>query len=411
MLFTQNTKEERLSELTGDFIFPEPKPFVNNHIHTTFSFSPYSPTAAVYYAKMAGLQSAGIMDHDSIAGAEEFIEAGRIAKLPTTIGVECRSDFSNTGLSGKLINHPDQKSCAYVALHGIPHPSIGKIADFFKPYINERRKRNEAMTQLLNKKLHPLSVSINYFNEIEPLSEVKNGGTVTERHLLYGVALKLIKAIGKGKILRDYLAEKLEIKADNKITAFLDDPKNPHYEYDLLGLLKSDLVPAFYIDAKGECPKPEELVRLANESGAILAYAYLGDICSSITGDKKAQHFEDSYIDELFTTIKLLGFNAVTYMPSRNTIEQLKRIQKLCGTHNLLEISGEDINSSRQSFICDALLKPEFTHLNDATWALIGHEKAATKNLGAGFFSPQIIAQFPSLKERINHFKLIGINQ
>jgi hypothetical protein len=27
---------------------------VNNHIHTTYSFSPYSPTAAVYFARAAG---------------------------------------------------------------------------------------------------------------------------------------------------------------------------------------------------------------------------------------------------------------------------------------------------------------------------------------------------------------------
>ena len=46
--------------------------YVNNHIHTTYSFSPYTPTAAVYAAKKAGLSTAGIMDHDSIGGCEEF---------------------------------------------------------------------------------------------------------------------------------------------------------------------------------------------------------------------------------------------------------------------------------------------------------------------------------------------------
>ena len=42
----------------------------NNHIHTTYSFSPYSPTAAVYFARMAGLGTCGLMDHYSIAGAQ-----------------------------------------------------------------------------------------------------------------------------------------------------------------------------------------------------------------------------------------------------------------------------------------------------------------------------------------------------
>ena len=42
------------------------------------SFSPYSPTASVYAARMEGLCTAGIIDHDSISGAEEFLEAAKL---------------------------------------------------------------------------------------------------------------------------------------------------------------------------------------------------------------------------------------------------------------------------------------------------------------------------------------------
>ena len=78
------TAEERLEALRqvkkmhdeGMLPAPAEGKYVNNHIHTTYSFSPYSPTKAVYTAWMNGLVTAGIMDHDSVAGAEEFIEAG-----------------------------------------------------------------------------------------------------------------------------------------------------------------------------------------------------------------------------------------------------------------------------------------------------------------------------------------------
>ncbi|MGB4266733.1 MAG: PHP domain-containing protein, partial [Limnochordia bacterium] len=80
----------------GQIKRPEPGGFVNNHIHTTYSFSPYSPTKAVWMAYNAGLTTAGIMDHDSISGAKEFIRAGQIVGLATTSGVEVRSDFSQT---------------------------------------------------------------------------------------------------------------------------------------------------------------------------------------------------------------------------------------------------------------------------------------------------------------------------
>ena len=114
---------------------------VNNHIHTTFSFSPYSPTCAVWMAYTAGLQTAGIMDHDSIAGAREFIEAGRIAGMATTIGVECRVDFQDTPLNRRMINNPDQHSVAYVALHGIPHTRIDDVQSYFAPYTKARHER------------------------------------------------------------------------------------------------------------------------------------------------------------------------------------------------------------------------------------------------------------------------------
>jgi hypothetical protein len=118
----------------GEIEKPEQGDDVNNHIHTTYSFSPYSPAKAVWMAYRAGLKTAGIMDHDSISGAMEFIEAGKIAGIATTIGVECRADFSKTELRGRRINNPDQISIAYVAIHGIPHTQIDTVRDFFVPY-------------------------------------------------------------------------------------------------------------------------------------------------------------------------------------------------------------------------------------------------------------------------------------
>ena len=97
----------------------------------------------------------------------------------------------------------------------------------------------------------------------------------------------------------------------------------------------------------------------------------------SVTGDKKAQKFEDSYLPELFEVIHDLGFNAVTYMPSRNTEQQLVRLKEYCAKYGFMEISGEDINSPRQSFVCEALKNPIFENLIDSTWELIKHENEA----------------------------------
>jgi hypothetical protein len=72
--------------------------FSNNHIHTFYSFSPYSPAAAVYFAREAGLETAGIMDHDSLAGAREFLSACEMAGVAATVGMEFRVSFLETRL-------------------------------------------------------------------------------------------------------------------------------------------------------------------------------------------------------------------------------------------------------------------------------------------------------------------------
>lgn len=110
----------------------------------------------------------------------------------------------------------------------------------------------------------------------------------------------------------------------------------------------------------------------------------------------------------MFDTLKNLGFQAVTYMPTRNTPQQLQRVMEMCARDGFFEISGEDINSPRQSFVCKKLTDPAFTHLIDATYALIGHERAATMKREDGMFSPKTMAAYPALSERIVHFAEIG---
>ena len=148
------TREERIANLreilkTTEFP-PQVAQYINNHIHTTYSFSPYNPTAAVYMAWQNGLKTAGIMDHDSVGGAREFLEAAQVIGMPVTCGVECRVDMSRTALNGRRINNPDQKSVAYVAMHGIPHQNIEKVDAFFAPYREKRNERNRKMLSLIH---------------------------------------------------------------------------------------------------------------------------------------------------------------------------------------------------------------------------------------------------------------------
>ena len=383
--------------------------YVNNHIHTTYSFSPYSPTKALWMAFISGLKTAGIMDHDSVGGIMEFIEAGKVINMATTVGMECRVDMSKTSLADKRINNPDQKGVAYVALHGIPHTQLDKIKEFIQPYQKQRNIRNKAMVDNINKLMSEYGISIDFEGDVLPISMIDDGGTITERHILFALSKKIIAKVGKGKQIVEFLKEKLQISVSQKIENFLLDKENIHYAYDLLGVLKSHLVEKFYIPATTECPDISDFINICNGTGAISAYAYLGDVGDSVTGDKKTQKFEDDYIELLFDEIHRLGFKAITYMPSRNTKAQLKRLKSLCDKYGLFQISGEDINSPRQKFICEALKDPDFKNLTDATWALIGHEIAATGDPDKAMFSKESDKIFLDLNERIQYYKNIGM--
>ncbi|MBR5586347.1 MAG: PHP domain-containing protein [Clostridia bacterium] len=410
---TAKTRIEALKALVekmnnGEIKKPETGKDVNNHIHSIYSFSPYSPTKAVWMAYNAGLNTAGIMDHDSVSGAYEFIEAAEVIGMAATVGAEVRVSMKNTRLAGKKINNPDQDEVAYVAMHGIPHTQIDKVKEFFVPVTEARLKRNRAMVAKINEIMAPHGVSLDFDGEVVPISMLHEGGSVTERHILFALSNKLVERFGRGKAIVDFLKNDMKIALSEKIEGFLTDVNNDCYEYDLLGALKSDLVEKFYIPATDECPDVRDVVKLADEVGAILAYAYLGDVGNSVTGDKKTQKFEDDYLDLLFDEIKALGFKAVTYMPSRNTKEQVERVMALCDKYGFFQISGEDINTPRQSFICMAQRDPMFSHLEEATWALIGHEKAATENLEDAMFSAKTIEKYPDIKERTKYFSNIG---
>jgi len=383
--------------------------YVNNHIHTTYSFSPYSPSKAIYTAWQSGLVTAGIMDHDSISGAEEFIEAGKIVGIATTIGFEHRCDMRNTPFEGNLMNNPDQRSVAYLVMHGVPHQYIKRVQEFIRPYREKRIERNRAMVENINRIPELNEIHLDFDKDVIPVSMYHDGGGITERHILFALAKKMTERIGAGKPMVDFLKEKLNIPVSGGNLDRLSDAENSMYAYFLLNVLKGCLVERFYADATEECSVPAEFIKLGEETGAISTYSYLGDVTDSVTGDKQAQAFEDSYLDELVDYLAQTGFRGMTYTPTRNTYAQITRLMTLCERRGLFQISGEDINSPFQPFICVALEKPEFGHLITATWALIGHEKAATLRQEDGMFSAETVAKMPELPERVKHFAKIGM--
>ncbi len=383
---------------------------VNNHVHTIYSFSPYSPSSAAYRAWEAGLQTVGIMDHDSIAGGEEMLDASASIGIASTVGFELRVTMTGTAVEGRRINNPDSNNIAYIAVHGIPRGSIGRVDRFLDSVRDARNRRNRSMCRRLNELTADWGLpAIDYERDVYDASRAAEGGSITERHLLFALARIVVDRFGRGPEVVRFLKETAAITAPRRVEEYLEDAANPHYLYDLLGVFKVSLVPRIYLQPDSfECVPVRDALAFAESIGAVSAYPYLGDVTDSPTGDKKPERFEDSYLDELFVELKRLGFRAVTYMPPRNTEAQLERIRRLCRRHGLMEISGVDINSSRQSFNCPEIARPGFVHLTRAAWALIAHEKLADVDPRYGFFRPDNPWADESLDRRMDLYAEIG---
>jgi hypothetical protein len=350
----------------------------NNHIHTMYSFSPYTPAMAALMARRAGLSVAGSVDHDSYAAAAEMREACRILGLGCVTGFEARVSFRHTRFADRKINSPDSKGIAYMTVQGIRAGEAGRVREFLRPVVAERQKRNRRMTDALNKLIAAAGFApLSYDRDVLPLSKADEGGTVTERHILFALSHAFIAKWGKGAAVAAGLKREFGLAPSPKIAAYLSDRENPYYAYDLLGALKSGFGDRIYIQPDGnECPPAETVTAFAASIGAFPAYAYLGDVGESPTGDKKAEQFEDAYLDELMPLLKELGYKAVAYMPPRNTKAQLMRLRGLCSRYGFMEISGVDINSPRQVFNCPELLDEDFANLIDTTRQLAKHENS-----------------------------------
>jgi hypothetical protein len=368
---------------------------VNNHIHTIYSFSPFSPSMAALLAREAGLGTAGSVDHDSIAAAEEMLAACAILGIGGCVGFEVRvslktlPDGERSPFAAKKINNPDSEGLIYMTVQGIPKQSFNKAAEFLTPLREQRLERIRAMTVSANDLLSEAGVSgIDFELDILACSKYAEGGGITERHLLAAAAKKMIQKYKQGQELPEGLKKNFGLTVPPRLQTLLSDPGNPHYLYDLLGVLKTEFLPGIFIQPDDrECIPVHKVTEFANSIAAIPVYPYLGDVGESPTGDKKTEKFEDDYIEELFAEISRLGFRAITYMPPRNTAVQLRNLRKLSAEWGFMEITGVDINSSRQSFNCPEVLQNEFRHLLDTTWALITHERLASIDERYGLFS------------------------
>lgn len=385
----------------------------NNHVHSQYSFSPYSPSMIAWKAYRSGLSTCGIIDHESVAGCMEFREACQILGIIPTIGFEIRLNWNNTSLKDQMFNNPDQRSVGYFPIHGVPVSKLEEIEKFLYPIRKERLARNKKMTENIDSILQNYGLNLDFQRDVIPVSKWEDKGSITERHLLYATARKLLQKYKPGQEIISFLENRLNIKLSETSKGYLEQIENPYYDFDVTNILKGFFSEYMYVRAsEKEAPNVEAVIPYLSEIGCIPTYTYLGDVkTESVTGDKKPQKFEDDILDEMMGLLKSYGMGALSYAPRRNDKEQIRMVRNLCQKYGMLEVAGEDINQPRQPFVNKELGSEIKKYFDSTTWAIIGHEKMANADLSNGFFSESTRKKYPDLAERIKVYEKIGRGQ
>ena len=72
--------------------------FCDLHTHSTFSDGTFSPTEIVLKAKEIGLDAVALCDHNTVAGLDEFVSAGKKYGVTTVAGIEFSTEYNSKQL-------------------------------------------------------------------------------------------------------------------------------------------------------------------------------------------------------------------------------------------------------------------------------------------------------------------------
>lgn len=330
----------------------EPRPEVNLHCHTFFSYNAYgySPSRFAWEAHRYGLAVAGVMDFDCLDAAEEFHSAGRLLGLKTVAGFESRVFVEE--YRDEVINSPNEPGIFYLVGCGfLTTPSPGTAAArALNDMARLAQSRNLAMLRKVNDYLD--EITVDYERDVLPLTPA---GNATERHLLQAYDAAAGRTFEHPETLAGFWADKLGADLDD-IRRLLGDPSA------LRNLIRSRLMKfggVGYAPPKaGSFPPLEGVVEMTLECGAIPSACWLD-------GTNKGE--EDPLAH--FEFMKDKGIPTVTIIPDRNwnvadEAQKAVKVQNLraaiAAAHKLEmpALVGTEMNSDGSKFV-DGFDAPE----------------------------------------------------
>lgn len=369
----------------------------NLHAHTFHSFNCYgfSPTRYALLARRFGMEVAGIVDFDTLDGAEEFHAAGRLLNLRTVVSVETRVMVPE--FATRVINSPGEPGIAYhMACGFVRRPTQPRLAAFLQDLRERSARRNRAALAKVNAFLSPLN--IDYERDVLSLTP---SGNATERHIVLAFAREAAQMF-TGHELADFWRTKLgtEIRPE-------DLPESPA----LLNLIRAKTLkkggPGYVEPSADAFPPLADFNAWAVRCGAIPTIAWLD---GSSPGEQA--------MEEYMALNAAGGVCALNIIPDRNftpglrdeRLRRLYEVVKLAVDRNWILIAGTEMNSFGQRWI-DQFdtdeLRPLVPHFQRGARVLYAHT-ALQRHAGLGFLGPWADKHLPRREDRVAWFEELG---
>jgi len=382
-------------------VVPE-QPLVNLHSHTFYSFNAYgySPSSLAWEAKKRGLSAFGIMDHETLAGVEEFLDACRLLAVRGLGGIETRVFIP--GWSDREINMPGEPGvfgflgCGFTSGTA---PAGSKAQKLLVRMASSARDRNLSLISKLNG--HLVDIEISYEREV--LALVPTGGTATERHIALLLESKARSVFPDPAAQAAFWSGALEL-GKVEVARALAVPG------ELALSIRSRLMKR---DGPCYCPATRESYPSLGESIAMMRELQAVPVAGWLDGMSRGEQDPRLLLD----LMKENDVPAISIIPDRNwnIPDQEMRQRKTHKLHEILDESlkrkmvlvvGTDMSKHGQKFVDDfnaEPLKPFAAEFVRGAMILVGHARLL-ESVGVGLSSAEVDERFQGNLDRRNAF-------
>lgn len=351
-------------------------------IHTDNSFSPYTPTLAVYMANKFGLRLAGVMDNYTLKGADEFLQACRILGMTYSTGVEIRAQFEL-----------DDIRTANVAVMGIAKRHFSALQKDLALYRDNQGQNITATIKAVNKRFLKHGITIDARRDVFSLVKCGKDKVLLSKYVYFALSKKLLQKYDVQQVY-DILYNMNIVLTETEVNLLSD--QNLHRVYDLTNVLFAHR-DRFYL--RKNYKTCAEVVELGHKYGAICSFELEIHSVLENTVENKRRLFA------LADNVKALNFDGVSFNPNmlcdelRNAFfEQLTKLE-------LLPFNLVAIEFPRQDFIPSYPCENSKELMERANYVVVGSE-ISQNDTGEGFLSSSL--KTPDFEQKVVIFSKIG---